>query len=293
MSTFDPIRDYLNSIGQIPLLTHDEELMLGRSIQTWQDNRQSDNPCPRTARRGKRALDRMVKGNLRLVVSVSRKYLGRAYTITLMDLIQEGNLGLIRAAERFDPARGYKFSTYATWWIRQAMARALAQNDRIVRIPTNAHDILNNLRYFVWEFRQKHDRMPSLQECAIESGVTAESLRFYLLHGNNTKSLDQTIKGRKGDEDGATLLCFVAADLSDPLDAVEISMLQDKLDDWKENLTELQLSVINRRFGLEGFQPETLASISKDLGVSREAVRLQEQRGLRKMRLASALSAAA
>jgi RNA polymerase primary sigma factor len=108
-----------------------------------------------------------------------------------------------------------------------------------------------------------------------------------------TKSLDQTIKGRKGDEDGATLLCFVAADLSDPLDAVEISMLQDKLDDWKENLTELQLSVINRRFGLEGFQPETLASISKDLGVSREAVRLQEQRGLRKMRLASALSAAA
>jgi RNA polymerase primary sigma factor len=293
MSTFDPIRDYLNAIGQIPLLTHDEELMLGRSIQTWKDNRQSDNPCPRTARRGKRALDRMVKGNLRLVVSVSRKYLGRAYTITLMDLIQEGNLGLIRAAERFDPARGYKFSTYATWWIRQAMARALAQNDRIVRIPTNAHDILNNLRYFVWEFRQKHDRMPSLQECAIESGVTAESLRFYLLHGNNTKSLDQTIKGRKGAEDGATLHCFVAADAPDPLDAVEISMLQEKLDGWKENLTELQLSIINRRFGLEGHQPETLATIGRDLGVSREAVRLQEQRGLRKMRLASALSAAA
>jgi RNA polymerase primary sigma factor len=293
MSTFDSIRDYLNSIGQIPLLTHDEELMLGRSIQAWQADRQSNNPCPRIARRGKRALDRMVKGNLRLVVSVSRKYLGRAYTMTHMDLIQEGNVGLIRAAEKFDPARGYKFSTYATWWIRQAMARLLAQNDRIVRIPTNAHDILNNLRYFVWRFRQENDRMPSLEECAVESGVTAESLRYYLLHGNNTASLDQAIKGRKGGEDGATLLCFVAADAPDPLDAVEISMLQEKLDDWKWNLTELQLNVINRRFGLEGHQPETLASISKDLGVSREAVRLQEQRGLRKMRLASALKAAA
>jgi RNA polymerase primary sigma factor len=293
MSTFDPIRDYLNSIGQIPLLTHDEELMLGRSIQAWQADRQSNNPCPRIARRGKRALDRMVKGNLRLVVSVSRRYLGRAYTLTHMDLIQEGNVGLIRAAEKFDPARGYKFSTYATWWIRQAMARLLAQNDRIVRIPTNAHDILNNLRYFVWEFRQQHDRMPSIQECAKESGVTVESLRYYLLHGNNTTSLDQTIKGRDGDKDAGTIGSCVAADAPDPLDAVEISMLQEKLDDWKWNLTELQLSIINRRFGLEGHQPETLASISKDLGVSREAVRLQEQRGLRKMRLASALSAAA
>ena len=293
MSTFDSIRDYLNSIGQIPLLTHDEEIELGRAIQTWTIDRTTNNPCPRIARRGKRALDRMVKGNLRLVVSVSRKYLGRAYTMTHMDLIQEGNVGLIRAAEKFDPARGYKFSTYATWWIRQAMARLLAQNDRIVRIPTNAHDILNNLRYFVWRFRQENDRMPSLEECAVESGVTAESLRYYLLHGNNTASLDQAIKGRKGGEDGATLLCFVAADAADPLDAVEISMLQEKLDDWKWNLTELQLNVINRRFGLEGHQPETLASISKDLGVSREAVRLQEQRGLRKMRLASALKAAA
>jgi RNA polymerase primary sigma factor len=292
MATSDPFRDYLNSIGQIPLLAHEEELTLARSIQSWLADRDSDSPCPRIARRGRRAQDRMVKGNLRLVVSTARKFFGRGQSLTMMDLIQEGNIGLIKATERFDPSRGYKFSTYASWWIRAAILRALAQGDRIVRLPTAASDILNNMRHFAWQFRQDHDRFPSVEECAEDAGISAEYLRYYLMHQWGCVSLDQKVRGSKCNDDDVTIGSFITADTPEPLEVLHLSMLEEKLDQWKWNLTELQLSVINRRFGLDGCQPETLASISHDLGVSREAVRLQEKRGLRKMRLASALSAA-
>jgi RNA polymerase primary sigma factor len=292
MATNDPFRDYLNSIGQIPLLAHEEELTLARSIQTWLTDRDSDSPCPRIARRGRRAQDRMTKGNLRLVVSTARKFFGRGQSLTMMDLIQEGNIGLIKATERFDPSRGYKFSTYASWWIRAAILRALAQGDRIVRLPTAASDILNNMRHFAWQFRQDHDRFPTVEECAEDAGISAEYLRYYLMHQWGCVSLDQKVRGSKCNDDDVTIGSFITADTPEPLEVLHLSMLQEKLEQWKWNLTELQLSVINRRFGLDGCQPETLASISHDLGVSREAVRLQEKRGLRKMRLASALSAA-
>jgi RNA polymerase primary sigma factor len=292
MATSDPFRDYLNSIGQIPLLAHEEELTLARSIQAWLADRDSDSPCPRIARRGRRAQDRMTKGNLRLVVSTARKFFGRGQSLTMMDLIQEGNIGLIKATERFDPSRGYKFSTYASWWIRAAILRALAQGDRIVRLPTAASDILNNMRHFAWQFRQDHDRFPSVEECAEDAGISAEYLRYYLMHQWGCVSLDQKVRGSKCNDDDVTIGSFITADTPEPLEVLHLSMLEEKLDQWKWNLTELQLSVINRRFGLDGCQPETLASISHDLGVSREAVRLQEKRGLRKMRLASALSAA-
>jgi RNA polymerase primary sigma factor len=292
MSALDPIRDYLNSIGQIPLLTHEEELTLARSIHAWIADRTSSAPCPRIARRGKRAQDRMVKGNLRLVVSTARKFFGRGQSQTMMDLIQEGNIGLIKATERFDPSRGYKFSTYASWWIRAAILRALAQNDRMVRLPTAASDILNNMRHFAWQFRQDHDRFPSIEECAQEAGISAEYLRYYMLHQWGCVSLDQKVRGSKCNDDEVTIGSFITADKPEPLEVLHLSMLQEKLDNWKWDLTELQLNVINRRFGLNGNGPETLASISDDLGVSREAIRQQEKRGLRKMRLASALSAA-
>jgi RNA polymerase primary sigma factor len=292
MSTIDPFRDYLNTLGHIPLLAHEEELILARSIQAWIVDRSSSTPCPRIARRGKRAQDRMIKGNLRLVVSTARKFYGRGQTLTMMDLIQEGNIGLIKATERFDPSRGYKFSTYASWWIRAAILRSLAQGDRIVRLPTAAMDILNNMRHFAWQFRQDHDRFPSVEECAQEAGISAEYLRYYLLHQWGCVSLDQKVKGSKCNDDDVTIGSFITADTPEPLDVIHLSVLQEKLNNWKWDLTELQLNVINRRFGLDGHEPETLASISHDLGVSREAVRLQEKRGLRKMRLASALSAA-
>ena len=293
MATIDPFRDYLNTIGQVPLLTHEEELILARSVQAWIVDRTTSTPCPRIARRGKRAQERMIKGNLRLVVSMSRKFFGRGQTLTLMDLIQEGNIGLIKATERFDPSRGYKFSTYCTWWIRAAILRALAQGDRIVRLPTAAMDILSNMRHFAWQFRQDHDRFPSVEECAKDAGISAEFLRYYLAHQWGCVSLDQKVKGSKYNDDAVTIGSFISSDAPEPLEVIHLSMLKKKLDRWKRELTDLQLNVISRRFGLDGHEPETLANIGRDLGVSREAVRLQEQRGLRKMRVASALSAAA
>ena len=293
MAANDTLRDYLNTIGQVPLLTHEEELTLARTIQAWIADRTSSTPCPRIARRGKRAQDRMVKGNLRLVVSNARKFIGRGQTLTMMDLIQEGNIGLIKASERFDPSRGYKFSTYASWWIRAAILRALSQGDRIVRLPTAATDILNNMRNFAWQFRQAHDRSPTIEECAKEAGISAEYLRYYMLHQWGCVSLDQKIRGSDSNDDHATIGSFISADTLEPLDEIHLSMQKEKLDSWKWNLTELQLNVINRRFGLDGHKRETLEAIGKELGVTREAIRNHEQRGLRKMRLASALSAAA
>ena len=292
MSTIDPFRDYLNSIGQIPLLAHEEELTLARSIQAWLADRNSDSPCPRIARRGRRAQDRMTKGNLRLVVSTARKFFGRGQSLTMMDLIQEGNIGLIKATERFDPSRGYKFSTYASWWIRAAILRALAHNDRIVRLPTAATDILNNMRHFAWQFRQNHDRFPTIEECAENASISSEYLRYYLMHQWGCVSLDQKVRGNKCNDDDVTIGSFITADTPEPLEVLHFSMLEEKLDSWKWNLTELQLSVINRRFGLDGHKQETLEAIGRELGVTREAIRNHEQRGLRKMRLASALSAA-
>ena len=292
MATSDPFRDYLNSIGQIPLLTHEEELTLARSIQAWIGDRTSSAPCPRIARRGRRAQDRMTKGNLRLVVSTARKFFGRGQSLTMMDLIQEGNIGLIKATERFDPSRGYKFSTYASWWIRAAILRALAQGDRIVRLPTAASDILNNMRHFAWQFRQDHDRFPTVEECAKDAGISAEYLRYYLMHQWGCVSLDQKVRGSKCNDDDVTIGSFITADTPEPLEVLHLSMQKEKLDQWKHGLTDLQLNVINRRFGLDGHHKETLEAIGNDLGVTREAIRNHEQRGLRKMRLASALSAA-
>ena len=289
MATIDPFRDYLNSIGQIPLLTHEEELTLARSVHVWLENRSSDSPCPRIARRGKRAQDRMVKGNLRLVVSTSRQFFGRGQSLTMLDLIQEGNIGLIKATERFDPARGYKFSTYASFWIRAGILRSLAQNDRIVRLPTAASDILNNLRHYAWQFRQDHDRFPTLEECAKHSQISVEYLRYYLMHQYGCASLDQKVRGSEWNDDDITIGSFISSNTPDPLVAVEFSMLIEKIDTWKLGLTELQLNVINRHYGLNGQEPQTFTVISKELGVSRECIRQHEQRGLRKMRIASCL----
>lgn len=293
MAALDSIREYLDTIGKIPLLTHDEELILARSVQAWIADQASPNPCPRLARRGKRALDRMVQGNLRLVVSASKKFMGRGQSTTLMDLIQEGNIGLIKAAKRFDPSRGYKFSTYAYWWIRQAMHRLLAQQDRLIAIPTAAHDILNNVRHFAVRFRHEHDRSPTVEECAAECKVQPETMRHYLMHAKQCGSLDQTLNNKNGVEDGSTLLSLIASNNTNTVDDVQASIVFDHLLTWMDTLTDVQVNVINRRYGLTGQPPETLAAISKDLGVSREAVRLQEQRAMRKIRLASGYMRAA
>ena len=293
MSALDAIRDYLDTIGKIPLLTHDEELILARSVQEWIENRDSDNPCPRIARRGKRALDRMVQGNLRLVVSASRKFQSRGYTITLMDLIQEGNIGLIKAAERFDPSRGYKFSTYAYWWIRQAMHRLLAQHDRIIHIPTAAYDILNNVKHFAARFKHEHDRPPTIEECAAECSITPDTMRHYLMHASGCKSLDQPSLSTAEESNSSHLADLIPSDITNSLDDVQISITAEKVGAWMQTLTEKEAAVINSLYGLNNHQQETMSSIARQMGVSREAVRQTQMRAFCKVRLVSGLQCAA
>ena len=287
MSAFDSVRDYLDAIGKIPLLTHDEELILARSIQKWIDNRESSKPCPRIARRGKRALDRMVQGNLRLVVSATRKYYNRSYTLTVMDLIQEGNIGLIKAAERFDPSRGYKFSTYAYWWVRQAMHRVLAQHDRVIHIPTAAYDILNNVRHFADRYKQQHNRQPSIEECAAECNITPDTMRNYLMHASGCSSLDQPARSVATEDKSSSLVDLLPSNSTNSLDDVQALISAEKLSTWMTTLTDREQMVITRCYGLNNQPEERLSTISKDLGVSREAVRQAQQRALRKIRFAS------
>jgi RNA polymerase sigma factor (sigma-70 family) len=293
MSALDAIRDYLDTIGKIPLLTHDEELILARSVQEWIENRDSDNPCPRIARRGKRALDRMVQGNLRLVVSASRKFQSRGYTITLMDLIQEGNIGLIKAAERFDPSRGYKFSTYAYWWIRQAMHRVLAQHDRIIHIPTAAYDILNNVRHFAVRFKHEHDRPPTIEECAAECSVTPDTMRHYLMHASGCKSLDQPSLSTAAESNSSHLADLIPSDITNSVDDVQASITAENVGIWMNTLTEKEATVINSLYGLNNHPQESMSTIGKEMGVCREAVRQTQMRALRKIRFVSGLQCAA
>jgi hypothetical protein len=149
------------------------------------------------------------------------------------------------------------------------------------------------VRTFAWQFRQENHRYPSIQECAKHAGISAEFMRYYLMHQSGCVSLDQTVQGNKRADDDVTIGSFIASDNTDPLDAVEISMLREKLDEWKLGLTDVQHSVITRHYGLDGQEPETLTVIGKELGVSREAIRQHEQRGLRKMRMASVMRRAA
>jgi RNA polymerase primary sigma factor len=284
----DSIQDFLNAAGKIPLLTHDEEIILGRRVRAMQslldDNPSGpyDHSAKRILRVGKRAKDRMITGNLRLVVNVAKRYLHIARHLELSDLVQEGMFGLVRGVEKFDPERGYKFSTYAYWWIRQGIARAISQQDRTIRLPVNAIDCLNKLRLWMPQFFRDHGRMPSPEECAEHVGISPPVMRHYLQHLVGTISLDQQC--RNGD-DASNILDMVASSDTSPMEALEISDGIQAVGSWLGDLSEHQAAVMSCRFGLDGNGPRTQKSTSLELGVSRQAVQQAEQRSLRKMQL--------
>jgi RNA polymerase primary sigma factor len=284
----DGIQDFLNAAGKIPLLTHDEEILLGRRVQARQELL-ADNPKGpystderRVLRTGERAKDRMVTANLRLVVNIAKRYIRVAQHLGLDDLIQEGMFGLVRGVEKFDPERGYKFSTYAYWWIRQSISRAISQQDRTIRLPVNAINCLNKLRLWMPQFFREHGRMPSPQECADHVEVTLPVMRHYLQHLVGTISLDQQCRT---DENASFILEMVASSDTSPMDALEISDGIQAVGSWLGALSEQQAAVMSCRFGLDGNGPRTQKSTSVELGVSRQAVQQAEQRSLRKMRL--------
>jgi len=286
----DPISWYLSTIGRVPLLTPAEEIELGNQVQTLmnltEDGTKEDKSSEFTPRQkkliriGRRAKERMMKANLRLVVSVAKKYQGKG--LELLDLVQEGSLGLERAVEKFDPTRGYKFSTYAFWWIRQSMTRAIACQSRTIRLPVHLSERLATIRKVSLDLAHKLGAMPSRLEIAEAMDIEVEELDSILGQALTTSSLDAPVNG----DEGRSFLGDLIADssLEEPLDKVEQRIHQEQLGRWLSHLSEQEQHVIRLRFGLEGNERHTLAEIGRLLQVSRERVRQVELKALRKLR---------
>ena len=286
----DPVSWYLATIGRIPLLTPAEEIELGNQVQammvlTEDGSRAFEEGDLTTAQRrllriGRRAKERMMKANLRLVVSVAKKYQGKG--LELLDLIQEGSLGLERAVEKFDPTRGYKFSTYAFWWIRQSMTRAIACQSRTIRLPVHLSERLTTIRKVSLDLAHKLGAMPSRVEIAEAMDIPLDELDSLLRQALTTSSLDAPVNG----EEGRSFLGDLIADssLDEPLDIVEQRIHHEQLGRWLSHLSEQEQHVLRMRFGLEGNERHTLAEIGRLMEVSRERVRQVELKALRKLR---------
>ncbi|MCP9849729.1 sigma-70 family RNA polymerase sigma factor [Cyanobium sp. Morenito 9A2] len=282
----DPISWYLATIGREPLLTPAEEIELGNQVQTMMRLIEDGKIKPlsdqqkKSIKVGRRSKDRMMKANLRLVVSVAKKYQGKG--LELLDLIQEGSLGLERAVEKFDPTRGYKFSTYAFWWIRQSMTRAIACQSRTIRLPVHLSERLGAVRKVSLDLAQKLGAMPSRGEIAEAMAIPIQELDSLLRQSLTTSSLDAPVNG----EEGRSFLGDLIADghHDEPLDQVERGMHREQLGRWLASLTDQERQVLELRFGLEGQERHTLAEIGRLLEVSRERVRQVELKALRKLR---------
>ncbi|TVS06355.1 MAG: RNA polymerase sigma factor, RpoD/SigA family [Cyanobium sp. PLM2.Bin73] len=284
----DPVSWYLATIGREPLLTPAEEIELGNQVQAMMrllDDQPALTPdssqqARQILRIGKRAKQRMMKANLRLVVSVAKKYQGKG--LELLDLIQEGSLGLERAVEKFDPTRGYKFSTYAFWWIRQSMTRAIACQSRTIRLPVHLSERLSAVRRVSLDLAHKLGSMPSRSEIAEAMAIPVAELDGLLRQSLTTSSLDAPVNG----DDGRSFLGDLIADtgVEEPLDRVERGMHQEQLNRWLSHLGPQERQVLELRFGLDGQDRHTLAEIGRQLDVSRERVRQVELKALRKLR---------
>ena len=286
----DPISWYLSNIGRVPLLTPAQEIELGYRVQKMmiltEDGNLSDKKNEfdpkqlRTIKSGKRAKDKMMKANLRLVVSVAKKYQGKG--LELLDLVQEGSLGLERAVEKFDPTRGYKFSTYAHWWIRQSMTRAIACQSRTIRLPVHLSERLATIRKVSRELAHKLGAMPNKLEISQALEMDIEELDKVLSQSLSTSSLDAPVNG----DDGRSFLGDLIPDIKneEPLDKVEQNIHQEQLGKWLSHLSEQEQHVLRLRFGLNNGERHTLAQIGRLLDVSRERVRQVELKALRKLR---------
>lgn len=291
-ATADPVKDYLKQIGKVPLLNAVEEVELAMRIEAglFAEEKLSEmTPLERTeqlgldlqwvSRDGKRAKSHLLGANLRLVVSLAKRYTGRG--MQFLDLIQEGNLGLIRAVEKFDYTKGFKFSTYATWWIRQAITRAMADQARTIRIPVHMVEVINKLARVQRQMLQDLGREPNPEELAAELDMTPEKVVEVQKYGREPISL-HTPLGEDGDSEFGDLIEDTEAVV--PADAVGFTMLQRQLESLLDSLSEREAGVIRMRFGLGDGQPKTLDQIGETFGVTRERIRQIESKTMAKLR---------
>jgi RNA polymerase primary sigma factor len=263
ISIDDPVRMYLKEIGKVPLLSADEEIQLARRMETGDEE----------------AKHRLAEANLRLVVSIAKRYVGRG--MLFLDLIQEGNLGLIKAVEKFDYRKGYKFSTYATWWIRQAITRAIADQARTIRIPVHMVETINKLIRVSRQLLQEYGREPTPEEIASEMGISEDKVREIIKIAQEPVSLETPI----GEEEDSHLGDFIPDDDAPaPAEAAAFTLLKEQLMSVLSTLTPREEKVLKLRFGLEDGRARTLEEVGKYFKVTRERIRQIEAKALRKLR---------
>ena len=278
----DPVRMYLREIGRVPLLNAEEEVRLAQRMERGKAERaklEQNKTTRRYIEDGEEAQRRLTEANLRLVVSVAKKYIGRG--MSLLDLIQEGNIGLIRAVEKFDYTKGYKFSTYATWWIRQAITRAIADQARTIRIPVHMVETINRLIRISRRLLQELGREPTSEEIAEQMEITAEKVREIIKVSQEPVSLETPI----GEEDDSHLGDFIEDHTAlAPAEAASHQLLKEQVEDVLDSLTERERKVLQLRFGLDDGRSRTLEEVGKEFHVTRERIRQIEAKALRKLR---------
>jgi len=304
LSDIDLVRSYLRDIGRVPLLSHEQEITLGRQVQDLMvlENIESDLESDlgekpeinlfaekvgistiqlkKKLKSGRRAKERMVAANLRLVVSVAKKYTKR--NMELLDLIQEGTIGLVRGVEKFDPTRGYKFSTYAYWWIRQGITRAIAEKSRSIRLPIHITEMLNKLKKGQRELSQELSRTPTLKELSEYVELPESDVKDLMSKAGQPVSLETKI----GDGEDTILLDLLSNEIDMPSEQIESDCMKGDLETLLEQLPELQNRVLRMRYGMDGDDPMSLTGIGRVLGISRDRVRNLERDGLRGLRKA-------
>lgn len=262
----DSVRLYLREIGKIPLLTSEEEQKLAQKIV------QGD----------KKAKDKMVEANMRLVVSIAKRYSGRG--LDFLDLIQEGNTGLLRAVEKFDPEKGFKFSTYATWWIRQAITRAIADQARTIRIPVHMVETINKVLRTTRKLTTELNREPTMEEIAKSLDMDVDKVEYVMRIKQDIASLDASV-GRAGDDEDSVLGDFVEdEERISPEDSAAMQILKEQLASIISTLSEREQKIIKMRFGIGGERPHTLEEVGAEFSVTRERIRQIEAKALTKLR---------
>ena len=265
-TTDDSVRLYLREIGKIPLLTLEEEQALAQKV----------------VKGDKKAKDKMVEANMRLVVSIAKRYSGRG--LDFLDLIQEGNTGLLRAVEKFDPDKGFKFSTYATWWIRQAITRAIADQARTIRIPVHMVETINKLLRTQRRLTQELNREPTLEELSKELDMDIDKIEYVMKIKQDITSLDAGV-GRDGDDDDSVLGDFVEDEEHiTPEESASNQLLKEQIRDILSTLSEREQKIIKMRFGLDGGKSHTLEEVGQEFAVTRERIRQIEAKALSKLR---------
>lgn len=262
----DSVRLYLHEIGKIDLLTAEEEIELALKIREG----------------NQRAKDKMAEANMRLVVSIAKRYTGRG--LDFLDLIQEGNTGLLRAVEKFDPDKGFKFSTYATWWIRQAITRAIADQARTIRIPVHMVETINKLLRTQRRMTQKLNREPTIEELSKELEMEPEKIEYIMKIKQDISSLDAAV-GRDGEEDDSVLGDFIEDEETvSPEDSAASQLLKEQISDILNTLSDREQKIIRMRFGLDGGKNHTLEEVGQEFAVTRERIRQIEAKALTKLR---------